>query len=97
MYKPRFPVYIISKGRYQRRPTSRVFEEIGIDYKIIVEHNEYDNYCKYIDKNKVLVLPEKYKKEYDTFWTDDGDDRSGAGAPRNYAWDHSIEKLALGI
>ena len=54
---PRFPVYIISKGRWQRRQTSRTLEFMGVPYYIVVEPQEYDNYASNIDSNKILVLP----------------------------------------
>ena len=35
-------------------------------------------------------MPNKYKKDYDLFWKD-GDQRTGPGPARNFAWDHSID------
>lgn len=86
---PRFPVYIVSKGRYKRRPTANILEWMGVPYYIIVEENEYNEY-KSVCAGNVLTLPTKYKAEYDSFWTDK-DPRTGPGPARNYAWDHSIE------
>ena len=58
---------------------------------MIVEEPQYDDYAKYTDEDKLLILPEKYKKEYDTFWKDE-DQRTGPGPARNFAWDHSISE-----
>lgn len=88
--KNRFPIYIVSKGRYKRRPTANALEEMGVDYFIIVEENEYENY-KDVVKGKVLILPQKYKNEYDKFWNDN-DERTGPGPARNFAWDDSIKR-----
>lgn len=88
---PEFPVYIVSKGRWKRRPTANMLEEFGVPYHIVVEEQEYDEYCKVIDKEKVLILPKKYQDEYDVFWKD-SDGRVGPGAARNFCWDHSIEQ-----
>lgn len=88
---PRFPVYIVSKGRWNRKPTSTILESMGVPYYIIVEEQEYENYCSVIDKNKVLVLPPKYFDDYDTFWDKSEDKRCGPGPARNFAWDHSIQ------
>ena len=88
--KNRFPIYIVSKGRYKRRPTANALEEMGVDYFIIVEENEYENY-KNVVKGKVLILPQKYKDEYDKFWIDN-DERTGPGPARNFAWDDSIKR-----
>ena len=34
-------------------------------YYIVVEEQEYKDYCSVIDPKKVLILPKKYFKEYD--------------------------------
>lgn len=89
VYNPRFPVYIISKGRSDRCKTSKLFDRLGIDYTVVVEQQEYELYRKTI-KGKVVSLPQKYKEDYDTFWHD-GDTRTGPGAARNFCWDDSIK------
>lgn len=88
---PRFPVYIISKGRWTRRPTSDMLEMMEVPYYIVVEEQEYEEYAKVIDKSKILILPKRYLEEYDTFWERESDKRTGPGAARNFCWDHSIE------
>jgi hypothetical protein len=64
---------------------------MNVPYHIIVEKTEYENYAAVIDRSKILVTPEKYNQEYDTFWEDD-DPRIGPGAARNFAWQHSIDR-----
>ena len=91
IYKPRFPVYIISKGRWNRRPTSNCFEEIGVPYYIVVEKQEYEKYATVIDPSKVLILPKKYLDDYDTFWPRAEDNKTGPGGARNFCWEHSIK------
>ena len=86
--KNRFPIYIISKGRYDRRPTANALEAMGCEYYIVVEEDEYDKY-KSVVKGTVLILPNNYKEDYDCFWSDD-DKRTGPGPSRNFCWDHSI-------
>jgi hypothetical protein len=88
---PRFSIYIVSKGRWERNPTRECLEKMKIPYRMIVEESQYDDYAKYMDKENLLILPEKYKKEYDTFWKDE-DKRTGPGPARNFAWDHSISE-----
>jgi hypothetical protein len=87
---PEYPIYIVSKGRWETRLTSRALEEMNVPYHIIVEKSEYDKYAAVIDPAKILITPEKYNKEYDPFWKDD-DPRIGPGAARNFAWQHSID------
>tara|TARA_R110002020_G_scaffold116315_10_gene266685 strand:+ start:512 stop:1375 length:864 start_codon:yes stop_codon:yes gene_type:complete len=88
---PKYPIYIVSKGRWKSRLTSRALEEMQVPYHIIVEKAEYDKYAAVIDPEKILITPERYNQEYDPFWDDD-DPRLGPGAARNFAWEHSIEQ-----
>jgi hypothetical protein len=88
--KPRFPIYIVSKGRWQRNPTSKMLEKMNVPFFIIVEKQEYKDYLNLVDKKKILILPQKYKDNYNHFWKDD-DTRTGPGPARNYAWEHSIK------
>lgn len=54
---PKYPIYIISKGRAQNRPTSKALESLKIPYKIVIEPQEYDQYSAVIDKSKIIKLP----------------------------------------
>lgn len=87
---PRFPVYIVSKGRYKKNPTSETLIEMNVPFYMIVEEQEYKEYCELVGAEKILILPQKYKDKYDTFWKDD-DPRTGPGPARNFAWEHSIK------
>jgi hypothetical protein len=75
--KPLFPIYIISKGRWDKRWTSRALEEMGVPYKIVVEPQEYENYAAVIDPAKILTLP----------FSNLG---LGSIPARNWVWEHSI-------
>lgn len=87
---PKYPIYIVSKGRWQSRLTSKALEYMGVPYHIVIEEDEYSNYSRYIDESKILVLPQKYLDEYHTC-DDIGDTKSkGPGAARNFCWEHSI-------
>lgn len=88
MKKNRFPIYIISKGRWNRRPTANYLEEVGLDYFIVVEADEYEEYKSRV-KGTVLILPQSFKDEYDCFWNDGGP--TGSGPARNFCWEHSIQ------
>jgi len=88
--QPRYPVYIVSKGRWKTRLTSRALDAMGVAYKMIVEENQLLNYQAEIGRERCLVLPQKYLDEYDTC-DDLGDSKSkGPGTARNFAWDHAI-------
>lgn len=79
--KPKYPVYIISKGRWERRQTSKTLEKMGVPYRIVVEPSEYENYAKVIDKSKIIKLPEDFSKL-----------NQGSIPVRNWVWEHSIQE-----
>lgn len=78
--KNKYPIYIISKGRWEKRLTQRYLEWSGLDYLIVVEPSEYEEYAKVIPNHKILVAPEDFSK------------RQQGGIPvRNFVWEHSIK------
>jgi len=90
MISPKYPFYIVSKGRWETRLTSKALDRMGVFHYMVVEEQEYDNYCSVMPKEQVLILDKQYQIDYDTF-DDLGDTKSkGPGAARNFAWDHSI-------
>jgi len=76
---PSYPVYIISKGRWESRLTSKALERIQVPYRIVIEPQEYDNYAAVIDERKILVLPFSNLGQ-------------GSIPVRNWVWEHSISK-----
>ena len=76
----KYPIYILSKGRYETRHTSKTLEEMKVNYKIVVEPQEYELYNQYISKDKILILPDEYLNK----------DQGGIPA-RNFIWQHSID------
>jgi len=90
MSSPRFPLYIVSKGRAETRHTARALEAIGVPYWIVVEQQERDVYAAVIEPSRVLVLDPAYQERYDTC-DDLGTTKSkGPGPARNFVWDHAI-------
>ena len=75
-FSTRYPIYIISKGRWETRHTSKALEALGVPYFIAVEPQEYDNYAAVIDPKKILTLP----------FSNHG---KGSGPARNWCWEHS--------
>lgn len=76
--KLKYPIYIISKGRWERRYTCKYLEFCNIEYKIVIEPQEYDEYSKVIDKSKIIVLPDKYLNK-----------NRGSIPARNFVLEHS--------
>lgn len=91
---PNFPVYIVSKGRWESRLTSKELDRLGVPYHVIVEAAEYDAYASTIGPARALVLPQRYLDEYDTCDELGNTKSKGPGAARNFAWDHAIERGA---
>ena len=77
--QPKYPVYIISKGRWESRLTAKALEAIHVPYRIAVEPQEYDNYAAVIDPSKILVLPFSNLGQ-------------GSIPARNFVWEHSIQE-----
>lgn len=88
---PRFPLYIVSKGRSDSRLTSKSLERLKVPYFIIVEEEERELYCKVIDPKNVIVLDRRYQDQYDVFDELGRTKSVGPGAARNFAWDHAIK------
>ena len=88
----RYPVYIVSKGRYTNMLTNRALNRLGVPFRVIVEEQEFDEYAKVVGAENLLILPKKYKEEYELL-DDLGLTKStGPGPARNFAWDHSISE-----
>jgi len=90
---PSYPIYIISKSRWENGLTYKLLDKLNVPYRMVVEKEQYENYLEYVDRDKLLILPKKYLEEYDTFWKDE-DERKGSGPARNFVWDHSTESGA---
>jgi hypothetical protein len=76
---PKYPVYIISKGRWDSRLTSKALESMNVPYHIVIEPQEYDNYASVIDSSKIYILPFSNLGQ-------------GSIPARNWVWEHSINK-----
>jgi len=88
---PKFPLYIPSYSRWKQRHTIRALERMKVPYYVVVEPEQYDDYCKVIDKARVLKIPRKYHKKYDTFDNLGETKSQGPGPARNFAWEHSMK------
>lgn len=73
---PDYPVYIISKGRWESRLTVKALDRIGVPYRIVIEPQERDRYAAVIDPARLLVLPFSNLGQ-------------GSIPARNWVWEHS--------
>lgn len=74
--QPQFPIYIISKGRAYNPITAKNLIAAGIDFKIVVEPQEQNEYEEAVGSQYVLVLP----------FSNLG---LGSFPARNFCWEHA--------
>ena len=88
---PSYPLYVVSKGRWESRLTGKALERMNTPYYMVVDEEEYDKYAEVMDKNKILVFDKHYTEDYE-FCDDLGLAKStGAGPKRNWCWQHAID------
>jgi len=75
----KYPIYVISKGRWDTRLTSRTLEHMHVPYRIVIEPQELEQYSSVIDPDKILVLPFSNLGQ-------------GSIPARNWVWEHSISE-----
>ena len=73
----KYPIYIISKGRWESRLTAKALDAMHTPYYIVIEPQEYKEYAAVIDKDKIFILPFSNLGQ-------------GSIPARNWVWEHSI-------
>ena len=58
----KYPIYIISKGRWENPKTARALDDMNIPYNICVEPAECDEYKKTIKRDRIICLPENFSE-----------------------------------
>jgi len=76
---PEFPVYVISKGRWESRLTVKSLTEIGVPHRVVIEPQEQAHYASVVAPETILVLPF-------------GNLGQGSIPARNWVWEHSISE-----
>lgn len=74
---PRYPVYVISKGRWESRLTVKALEARCIPFHVVIEPQEYPQYSAVIDPAKIYTLPFSNLGQ-------------GSIPARNWVWEHSL-------
>lgn len=77
LVNPQYPVYVISKGRWESRLTVKSLELMQVPYHVVIEPQEYEHYASVIDKEKIYVLPFSNLGQ-------------GSIPARNWVWEHSL-------
>lgn len=73
---PRYPVYIISKGRHDNLLTAKFMIADGVPFRIVVEPQEREKYAEIYGDDRLLILP----------FSNLG---KGSIPARNWVWEHS--------
>jgi hypothetical protein len=73
---PRYPVYIVSKGRSDTAMTAKLLLKDGVPFHIVVEPQEHDAYAAVVGAEHVLTLP----------FSNLG---RGSIPARNWIWEHA--------
>lgn len=96
--KNKYPIFIPTKGRYKTPQTINMFKSHNVDFKIVIEKQDYNEYSKIVDKSDIIVVPHQNqgltvtrnwiwdfaeKEGYEKFWT--FDDNIG----RVYRWNNN--------
>lgn len=74
---PRYPIYVISKGRWDSRLTVKALLKRNIPHRVVIEPQEYEQYAAVIDPTTLLVLPFSNLGQ-------------GSIPARNWVWEHSV-------
>lgn len=96
--KNKYPIFIPTKGRFKTPQTINMFKSHNVDFRIVIEKQEYEQYSKIVDKSKIIVVPHQNEgltvtrnwiwdfaesEGYEKFWT--FDDNIG----RVYRWNNN--------
>jgi hypothetical protein len=77
-HHPRYPIYIVSKGRHESRYTMKALDRLGVKYYVAVEPQEFKAYKNVIDPKYGTVLELPFSNH-----------GMGSGPARNWVWEHS--------
>jgi hypothetical protein len=74
---PRYPIYVISKGRWETRLTADSLEKMSVPYHLVIEPQELDNYVGAgVARDRILTLPFSNLGQ-------------GSIPARNWVWEHA--------
>ena len=78
---PRYPIYIPTKNRFEKRYTARVLAHDNVPFFLVIEKQEYELYASVYPPEQILVLP--------------FENRGSVVPARNWIKQHAIESGAL--
>ncbi len=84
MTNPRYPVFIVSKGRADSMLTSRSLSRMKVPHYIVIEPQDEEPYLKAIENFNLSNYPKLIIAPFSNHG-------EGPGRARNYAWDLAIK------
>lgn len=79
MNNPKYPIYVISKGRWAMCKTVKMLNRMRTPFNLVVEPQEYDEYAITVGNGNLLKLPFSNLGQ-------------GSIPARNWVWEHSIKQ-----
>lgn len=79
--KNKYPIYIPTKGRFQSRKTVNALLEMGAEFRVVIEPQEYELYKTILDDSYIIILPFSKPKDHSMLVT-----------VRNWIKEHSINE-----
>ena len=73
-----YPIYVPSRGRFTTATTPVLLTMAGLDYFLVVEKKEFDDYVKYFPLTNIISLP--------------GSDYGSLGFARNFTKEHAKKR-----
>jgi hypothetical protein len=80
--KPRYPVYVISKGRHDCCHTAKFLKAEGVEFRLVVEPQEAELYAAAGYGDHLLLLPESALEEKRRL-------KLASVPARNFVWEHA--------
>ncbi len=76
---PRYPIYVISKGRWDSNLTCKALDKMSVPYRLVIEPQEREQYAAVTEASNILALPFSNLGE-------------GSIPARNWVWEHAISE-----
>ena len=70
------PVYVLSRHRAGKTSTTKLLDDSGVDYQVVVEPHDFESYAAHFPAEKLLTLPK---------------DNQGIAYVRNFILAHALE------
>lgn len=74
---PKYPIYVVSKGRWESRLTVKALIKCNVPFRVVIEPQEFGDYAAVINPDLLLALP----------FSNLG---FGSIPARNWIWEHAL-------